>query len=532
GAPTSCPGVSIAETLTPFQIHQDVRYDAFYAQDQWTLGRVTVQAALRYDHAWSYFPDESIGGVRFFPGQLNFSQNDPTYSTASTALCGPTAAQGATPTSGQVPFGFTGTCINNVTGYNDLSPRAGVAWDVRGDGKTSVKVSMGKYLEAAASLNGVFVAGNPVNRLPTSVTRSWNDSNHNYSPDCVLENPLANGECGQISNLAFGTPFFTNSFDSNLMGGWGVRPSDWGIVASIQQQLVARTSVEINYTRRWLENFVTTDNLLQPASTFAPFTIAAPSDSRLPGGGGYTVGTASQPLYNVAQNVASLTNNFTTLASNFGSQYQHYNGILMNVQSRLRNGLTLSGGFNMGDTVSDSCAIRSQLPGLTGASTETAAPAITASNPWCHVDTGWVYRITGLGTYVVPKVDVLFSTTFRSDQGGMLAANYTIPFALAQAGGLSHAYSNGISPSVNLVQPGTLYGDRVNELDFKLAKVLRFARTKTTVGLEVYNALNAASILTYNQTFNPAVPAGPGGWLQPTQVMTPRFFKFTAQFDF
>jgi hypothetical protein len=36
----------------------------------------------------------------------------------------------------------------------------------------------------------------------------------------------------------------------------------------------------------------------------------------------------------------------------------------------------------------------------------------------------------------------------------------------------------------------------------------------------------------YNQTFNPNVPAGPGGWLQPTQVMTPRFFKFTAQFDF
>jgi hypothetical protein len=38
--------------------------------------------------------------------------------------------------------------------------------------------------------------------------------------------------------------------------------------------------------------------------------------------------------------------------------------------------------------------------------------------------------------------------------------------------------------------------------------------------------------LTYNQTFNPAVAAGPGGWLQPTQVMTPRFFKLTAQFDF
>ena len=532
GTPTSCPGVTLTETLNPFQIHQDVRYDAFYAQDQYTRGRITLQGALRFDHAWSYFPDESIGGVPFFPGNLTFAQNNPFYSTPSTALCGPTAAQGVLPTSGQVPLGFTGTCINNVTGYNDLSPRGGVAWDVRGNGKTSVKVSAGKYLEAAASLQGVFVAGNPVNRLPTSVTRSWNDVNHNYTPNCVLTNPLANGNCGQISNLAFGTPLFTNSFDSNLMGGWGVRPADWGIVASIQQQLVARTSIEINYTRRWLTNFVTTDNLLQPASDFTPFTITAPSDPRLPGGGGYTVGSAAQPLYNVVQAVASTTNNFTTLASNFGNQYQHYNGFLMNVQSRLRNGLTLSGGFNTGDTVSDNCAIRTQLPGLTGVSTETAAPAITASNPWCHVNSGWVYRITGLASYNIPKIDVLFATTFRSDQGGILAANYTIPFALAQAGGLTHAYANGVSPTVNLVQPGTLYGDRINELDFKLAKVFRFGHTKLNAGGEVYNSLNSASVLTYNQVFNPAVPAGPGGWLQPTQIMTPRFFKLTAQFDF
>ena len=45
-------------------------------------------------------------------------------------------------------------------------------------------------------------------------------------------------------------------------------------------------------------------------------------------------------------------------------------------------------------------------------------------------------------------------------------------------------------------------------------------------------AAASAATLTYNQTFSPTVPAGPGGWLQPTQVMTPRFFKLTAQFDF
>jgi hypothetical protein len=365
------------------------------------------------------------------------------------------------------------------------------------------------------------------------VTRSFNDVNQNYTPNCNLQNPLANGNCGQISNLNFGSPVFTNSFDSNLMGGWGVRPTDWGLVASIQRQLIARTSVEVNYTRRWLNNFTATDNILQPVSDYTPFTIEAPLSARLPGGGGYTIGTTAQPLYNVTQNVASTINNYTTLASNFGNQYQHYNGFLMDVQSRLRNGLTLSVGFNVGDTVSDNCAIRAELPSLAGTSTEIASPAVTASNPWCHVSSGWVYRITGLAAYVIPKVDVLFSTTLRSDQGGMLAATYTIPLAVAQAGGFNRtSFANGISPTVNLVQPGTLYGDRINELDFKLAKVFHFGHTRLNAGGEVYNSLNSASVLTYNQTYNPNTPAGPGGWLQPTQIMTPRFFKLTAQFDF
>ena len=58
--------------LKPFKTGQRTRWEALYAQEQWTLGRLTLQGALRFDHAWSYFPDQQIGPVTFLPTPLFF----------------------------------------------------------------------------------------------------------------------------------------------------------------------------------------------------------------------------------------------------------------------------------------------------------------------------------------------------------------------------------------------------------------------------------------------------------------------------
>ena len=75
--------------------------------------------------------------------------------------------------------------------------------------------------------------------------------------------------------------------------------------------------------------------------------------------------------------------------------------------------------------------------------------------------------------------------------------------------------------------PGVLYGDRVNEVDLRLGKILRFGRTRANVGLDFYNLLNSAAILSYNQAYI----AG-GAWLGPTSEMSARFAKLSLQFDF
>ena len=118
--------------------------------------------------------------------------------------------------------------------------------------------------------------------------------------------------------------------------------------------------------------------------------------------------------------------------------------------------------------------------------------------------------MTALGSYIIPKVDVQVSGTLRSDPGGQLAANWSAPNSATV--GLNRPFAGLGSPTitVNLIEPGTLYGERVNQVDMRFAKMLRFGRTRSTVGIDVYNLVNSSAVLTYNQTFFPNHPRGCG----------------------
>ena len=85
----------------------------------------------------------------------------------------------------------------------------------------------------------------------------------------------------------------------------------------------------------------------------------------------------------------------------------------------------------------------------------------------------------------------------------------------------------GTTVPIDLIAPGEVWGDRVNEIDLRVGKNLRFGRWLTNVGVDIFNLINSNAVLTYNQTFAPG-----GAWLIPQAVLTPRFVKLSAQIDF
>jgi len=495
----------LTELISPWVNNGLGAWHALFVQDQYTTGRLTLQGALRFDHSSSWYPEQTEGPTRFLP----------------TALVIP-----------ETP---------GVSGYKDITPRMGLAYDVFGNGKTSFKFNLGKYLEGMGISNN-WANANPTLRLPCTtgpfgpcgVTRAWTDSNSNFVPDCNLLSGAAQdlrasgGDvCGVISNTAFGTTTLTNNYDPALLTGWNVRASDWTMGVAVQQQIMARASIEVAYTRRWYHGFTVTDNLLAAASDYTQYSITAPLDSRLPGGGGYTV----SGLYDVAPTLAGRISNNITDSQQFGEWKNNFNGVDVTLNVRTKAGLTFQGGTSTGQSAGDACGVRANLPelsvnlvqGLPGLNTS----PLNTTNPYCHVDYGWLTQVRGLSSYIVPKIDVQLSGVFQSKPGALLAANYAVPSSvITQALGRAPA-GNPANVTINILAPGQMYGDRINQLDFRVAKILKIARTRTMVGIDLYNALNSSAILTYNNAFVPG-----GSWLQPQTVLTARLIKFSAEITF
>ena len=205
------------------------------------------------------------------------------------------------------------------------------------------------------------------------------------------------------------------------------------------------TSAASSATSRVLDNRATT------AADFTQYSITAPSDPRLPDGGGYVVGG----LYDLNPNKVGQVDNLFTFASNFGKQIEHWNGVDLTINARPRGGVVLQGGVSTGRTTTDSCEVREKVPEMVLQPAGYQFPLINPTNPYCHVDTNFLTQIKLLGTYTIPKVAVQFGATFQSVPGPVIAGHYIVLSSAEAARTLGRPLSGGApNVSVNLIPTG------------------------------------------------------------------------------
>jgi hypothetical protein len=281
-----------------------------YAQDTWTMKRLTLNYGGRFEHFNASVPAESSPastwiGARDFPA------------------------------------------VPNVPNWNDWAVRFAAAYDLFGTGKTAIKGNAGKYVAAQAA--GLAQTFNSMSGVTQTV--GWTD----LSKNGTIFDANGNIEVNEVGARTANYGQVTTRPDSALARGY-----NWEYSAVLQHELMPRLSVTAGYYRRSYYNIQVNDNQNVALSDWpTTFSINTPTDTRLPLSG------QPIPLYSLNANKVGVATD--TLVTYSTANSTTYNGVEFTANLR-RNKFILFGGVTTDRRINDSC------DGDTGAGTARDTP--------------------------------------------------------------------------------------------------------------------------------------------------------------
>jgi hypothetical protein len=304
---------------------------------------------------------------------------------------------------------------------------------------------------------------------------------------------VQSNELGVTANNNFGIPGLgTTQFDPALP-----RPTNWEESVSVQHALFPRVSITAGYYHRAFQHIQYTKNtLIDPIADYQAYTIVAPSNSNLPGGGSQQI-----TVYNLNPAKRGIVNNVMTFSD---ANSRVYNGVEVSVNARLGRGGFIFGGITTERSATNNCT------------------DLANSNPnnlrFCDQTPPFQSLYKASIGYTIPW-DIQLSGTFQARPGISIGSTYT--FNSAQAG---FAITGGGTLSVTVVDPTQQYYDYVKTLDARVSKAFRFGRSRLQVFTELFNLPNYATVLTVNETVGPL-------YFNPQAITTARRAQFGAQID-
>jgi hypothetical protein len=487
-----------------------------FAQDAWKIQRITLNLGIRYDRISMGYPEASLPAGLFVPAR-------------------------------QV------TKLSGVPIWNDINPRAGVAWDVLGNGRTAVKFSVGRYNQLSRS--DMTRRFHPFTSAVNAAFRTWTDVNGNYTPDCDVQNFAAQdftgagGDiCGAISDPAFGKfiPSSTTFADNVLFDN---RDYLWDINADLQHEITHGLSVNFSYNHNWDGNFTTVQRIVngQPLGpdAYDEFCITVPNDSRLPNAGEQRCGfyDIKPALFGLGTINVVNAKDLVGVNGNTSLPKRYWDGVSVGMDGRLPHNIKVGGGLDVGKNVDDHCFtvdIPNQPKDINGSdrTTLTWNTYNSTGEGACRVVTSWAdnmdFRVNGS---VPIKGGFTGSFIFRNTPGAALNAALTVAGTTLIPGTTTPVitFKNGRAAStltnaqaLNLITPNSLFGPRFNQLDLAVNKNFNIGWGRLRVAFDLYNALNSNSI----QNVTTAYSLTGNRWQRPTTFLDPRLARVTAAIQF
>ena len=453
-----------------------------YAQDSWTLDRLTVSPGVRFE----WFKAE----------------NQP----------------GTSPAGRWVPARDFDAILDRPDWF-DVSPRVGLAYDLFGTAETALKFHVGMYSE-----NTSFKFTDRYNPLERNYEkRDWFDCYMDGDPDsgsvataCLGGNPYGtNGDdIVQDWEVGTGTPGFAaspkvvNTFDPNTL-----RPRHLRTALSIDHQLLPWLGVTTGWYHTKSTRLFVTNDQIKTLADYAAFSVTNPH-----------VAGQSISIYNLDSTKKAKDR----IDTNATTDRSIYDGIEFSFNARIPGGGTAFGGLMMERHMNVFCNSPFDPNSFrfcdeTGGSGETdALKGVTGGLAGSGFSAGKPFRSSFkmAGDYPLPG-DILLAAVYRSLPGVERFVIWDIPSS-------EFPSSRTQSLDIRLNAPGSEYEDRINVFDLSLAKFINLPQgARVRVGVDIYNIFNPDTVLQRDLDFEVG-----GSFNDVDQVILGRFWRVLAQLTF